>query len=143
MPLVGYYGNSIADRYPTHAEQFNQNVNSQAMNSANLARDSLDTLTHFLANALVFAVQAVELRTKLVADSFDATQLLSPATRPLYAAARAAAAGPPEAEKPLVWNDLDGFIQPKVEGVMAEIVGRGPVAQAVSSMAESLRRHGR
>jgi phenylalanine ammonia-lyase len=143
MPLISYYGHSIADRYPTHAEQFNQNINSQAMNAANLARDSLDVLTHFLANALIFGVQAVELRAKLVADTYDATALLSPATRPLYAAARAAAAGSPEAAKPLIWDDLDGFVQPKVEGIMAEIIGRGAVMDAVSQVAESLRRHGR
>lgn len=143
MPLIVYYGHSIADRYPTHAEQFNQNINSQAMNSANLARDSLDVLAHFLSNALVFAVQAVELRAKLVAESYDATQLLSPATRPLYAAARAAAAGPPQADKPLVWDDLDGFIEPKVQSIMAQIVGRGAVMDAVSGVAASLRKHGR
>jgi phenylalanine ammonia-lyase len=143
MPLIAYYGHSIADRYPTHAEQFNQNINSQAMNAANLARDSLDVLAHFLSNALVFAVQAVELRAKLVAESYDATQLLSPATRPLYAAARAAAAGPQQADKPLVWDDLDGFIEPKVQGIMAQIVGRGAVMDVVSGVATSLRKHGR
>ena len=143
MPLIAYYGHSIADRYPTHAEQFNQNINSQAMNAANLARDSLDVLAHFLSNALVFAVQAVELRAKLVAESYDATQLLSPATRPLYAAARAAAAGPPQAGKPLVWDDLDGFIEPKVQSIMAQIVGGGAVMDAVSGVATSLRKHGR
>jgi phenylalanine ammonia-lyase len=143
MPLIAYYGHSIADRYPTHAEQFNQNINSQAMNAANLARDSLDVLAHFLSNALVFAVQAVELRAKLVGKSYDPTPLLSPASRPLYAAARAAAAGPPQADKPLVWDDLDGFIQPKVEGIMAEIVGGGTVMAAVADVAASLRRHGR
>ena len=40
MPLISFYGQSIVDRFPTHAEQFNQNINSQAMNSANLARES-------------------------------------------------------------------------------------------------------
>ncbi len=143
MPLIAYYGHSIADRFPTHAEQYNQNINSQAMNSANLARESLDVLTHFLANALVFAVQGVELRANLVAQTYDATSLLSPATRPLYAAARAAAAGPPQADKPLVWDDLDGFIEPKVHGIMAQIVHRGAVMDAVSGVAASLRRHGR
>jgi phenylalanine ammonia-lyase len=113
------------------------------MNAANLARDSLDVLTHFLANALVFGVQAVELRAKLVADSYDATALLSPATHPLYAAARTAAAGPPEAGRPLIWDDLEGFVQPKVEGIMAEIIDRGAVMDAVAQVAESLRRHGR
>jgi hypothetical protein len=44
MPLIAFDGQSIVDRFPTHAEQFNQNINSQAMNAANLARETLDVL---------------------------------------------------------------------------------------------------
>jgi phenylalanine ammonia-lyase len=140
-PLLTFYGQSIADRFPTHAEQFNQNVNSQAMNAANLARESVEVLGHFMANALVFAVQAVELRARLVAGSYDATGLLSPATRPLYAAARAAAASPPDRDRPLVWNDTDGFLEDNVNGVMADILTRGAVPEAVAQVRESLRAH--
>jgi phenylalanine ammonia-lyase len=141
MPLLTWYGNSMADRFPTHAEQFNQNVNSQAMNSANLARESLDVLTHFLANALVFAVQAVELRAKLVAGSYDATALLSPATRALYVAARRAAGGAPDAQRPLVFDDMDGFLETKVQGIMADIERGGTVMDAVANVREALRGH--
>jgi phenylalanine ammonia-lyase len=141
LSLLEFYGNSIADRFPTHAEQFNQNVNSQAMNSANLARESLDALTHYMANALVFAVQAVELRAKLVHDSYDATAVLSPASRPLYQAARAAAAGPPDAARPMVWNDTDGFIEDKVVGIMTDIEQGGAVVEAVALAREALRGH--
>jgi phenylalanine ammonia-lyase len=141
MPLLTFYGQSIADRFPTHAEQFNQNINSQAMNAANLARESVETFTHFMANALVFAVQAVELRAHLVAGSYDATALLSPATRTLYIAARTAAAGPPAADSPLVWNDTDGFIEDKVNGLMADILKGGAVPDAVAQVREGLRGH--
>ena len=98
MPLIAFYGQSIVDRFPTHAEQFNQNINSQAMNSANLARETLDVLEHYLAVALLCGVQAVELRAQLVEGSYDARSLLSPATATLYEAARKAAAGPPDAD---------------------------------------------
>jgi phenylalanine ammonia-lyase len=97
MPLISFYGQSIVDRFPTHAEQFNQNINSQAMNSANLAREQLDILEHFLSIALLCGVQAVELRAKLTADTYDAREVLSPATRALYSAARIAAGGQPNA----------------------------------------------
>jgi phenylalanine ammonia-lyase len=121
-PLVHFYAHSVTDLYPTHAEQFNQNINSQAMNAANLAREAVDASEHFLANALVFAVQAVELRAHAVAQSYDAGGVLSGASRALYVAARTAALGAPRADRPLVWNDHDdGFIQPKVEGVLAAI----------------------
>jgi phenylalanine ammonia-lyase len=52
MPLLGFLGNSIADRYPTHAEQFNQNINSQGLNSANLARQSITAFQKYMAMAL-------------------------------------------------------------------------------------------
>jgi phenylalanine ammonia-lyase len=138
MPLISFYGQSIVDRFPTHAEQFNQNINSQAMNSANLARETLDVLEHYLSVALICGVQAVELRAKLVAGSYDARTILSAATVPLYEAARNAAMGAPDAARPLHWNDLDEFIQPKVEGVLADVSGRGTVIAAMSGLRAAL-----
>jgi phenylalanine ammonia-lyase len=137
-PLISFYGQSIVDRFPTHAEQFNQNINSQAMNAANLARDLLDVLEHYLSLALVCAIQAVELRAKLTADTFDARAVLSPATAPLYAAGRAAALGDPDGSRPLHWEDLEAFIQPKIEGVLANIAGRGSILRSISTLRESL-----
>lgn len=134
MPLMSFYGQSIVDRFPTHAEQFNQNVNSQAMNSANLARETVDVLEHYLAAALMIGVQAVELRAKLVADSYDAREILSEATMPLYMAARQAASGAPDAARPLHFDDLDGFIQPKVEGILADIAAGGATMRAVGDV---------
>jgi len=138
MPLISFYGQSIVDRFPTHAEQFNQNINSQAMNSANLARETLDLLEHFLAVALICGVQAVELRAQLVADSYDARTILSDATVPLYVAARSAALSEPDAARPLHWDDFDDFIQPKVEGVLANIASRDSVIDAVGGIRSSL-----
>ncbi len=121
-PLVHFYGRSMTDLYPTHAEQYNQNINSQAMNAANLARDQVELCEHYLANALVFCVQAVELRAKLVDNTYDATGVLSPGTKSLYLAARkAAGAGAPDGKRPLHYNDTEGFIQPKVEGILAAV----------------------
>lgn len=138
MPLISFYGQSIVDRFPTHAEQFNQNINSQAMNSANLARESLDVLEHYLTVALFCAVQAVELRSKLVADSYDARTVLSPATAPFYEAARTAAVGAPDAEKSMHWDDFDGFIQPRIEALLANVEQRGSVFEAISDVRQSL-----
>jgi phenylalanine ammonia-lyase len=139
MPLISFYGQSIVDRFPTHAEQFNQNINSQAMNSANLARETLDVLEHYLALALLCAVQAVELRAKLVAGSYDARTVLSPGTAALYQAARNAAAGSPDAGRPLHWNDLEEFLQPKVEGLLADIEARGATWAALAETRAALR----
>jgi phenylalanine ammonia-lyase len=139
MPLIAFYGQSIVDRFPTHAEQFNQNINSQAMNSANLARETLDVLEHYLAVALLCGVQAVELRAQLVEGSYDPRNLLSPATAKLYEAARKAAAGTPDATRPIHWNDLDEFLQPKVEGLLSDISSRGATFDAVAPTRAALR----
>lgn len=139
MPLLSFYGQSIVDRFPTHAEQYNQNINSQAMNAANLAREALDVLEHFLAVALMMGVQAVELRAKLAADSYDARAILSGATAGLYVAAREAAFAAPQAERPLHWNDMDEFIQPKIEGMLASISSGGTIMQAIAATTGALR----
>jgi phenylalanine ammonia-lyase len=140
MPLIGFYGQSMTDRFPTHAEQFNQNINSQAMNAANLARDQLDILEHFMANVLVFGMQAVELRAHAVAGTYDARAVLSPATQALYVAAReASSAGLPAGDRPLVWNDTDSFIEPKVQSLMQDFAARGRVFEAMANVRESLR----
>jgi phenylalanine ammonia-lyase len=87
------------------------------MNAALLAREQLDVLEHYLAAALLCAVQAVELRAKQTADTYDARAVLSPATHRLYVQARTAAGGAPESSRSLHWDDLGEFIQPMVEGL--------------------------
>ncbi len=136
---ISYLGQSVADRFPTHAEMYNQNINSQAMNAANLGRDQMDVVEHFLAAALLTGVQAVEVRSRIEAGSGDARSILSPATVPLYEAARRAAAGEPDAERTIVWNDLDGFLQPKVEGLLAAISDRGELYDAFGELRGAVR----
>ncbi len=138
MTQISFLGQSVADRFPTHAEMYNQNINSQAMNAANFARDQLDVIEHYMAAALITGVQAIENRALLVAGTCDARAVLSPATVPLYEAVRGAAKGAPEAERMLVWDDLDGFIQPMVEGVIAALAPGGTVAQAGAPLSEAL-----
>jgi phenylalanine ammonia-lyase len=138
MPLISFYGQSVVDRFPTHADQFNQNINSQAMNAANLARESLDVLEHYLSMALLVGVQAVELRSKLAADSYDARAVLSQGTASLYVAARQAASGAPTKDRPIHWNDLEAFIQPKVEGILESVSSGGAVMEAMAPVRQSL-----
>ncbi|MBS0124992.1 HAL/PAL/TAL family ammonia-lyase [Thetidibacter halocola] len=135
---ISYLGQSVADRFPTHAEMYNQNINSQAMNAANLARDQMDVTEHFLAAALLTGVQAVEVRALTETGSCDARTILSPATVPLYEAVRCAAGGEPEAGRTLVWDDMDGFIQPKVEGVLDAVARRDAIHAALTPVRDAL-----
>lgn len=135
---IAHLGTSVADRFPTHAEMFNQNINSQAMTAANLARDQMDVVEHFLAAALLTGLQAVECRARIETGSCDARAILSPATVPLYEAVRQAAKGAPDTERPTVWNDMDGFLQPMVEGVIGSITARGDILAAVGETRAAL-----
>jgi phenylalanine ammonia-lyase len=87
------------------------------------------------------AVQAVELRSKLLAGSYDARAVLSPATRLFYEAARSAALGAPDAQRPLHWNDTEEFIQPKIEGLINALQPEGAILRAVGAVRESLLQH--
>ena len=128
-PMLSYLGNSIADRFPTHAEQFNQNVNSQALGSANLARRSVDVFEQYLAVALLFAVQAVDLRTFVAEAHYDARRVLSPATLPLYDAVLRITGVGAAAERPFVFDDHEQFLDER----LAHVVGDLRSGEAITS----------
>ena len=124
MPLLSFYGQSIADRFPTHAEQFNQNINSLGMGSACLARQSIETFQQYLAIALLFGVQAADLRTKLIAGHYDARAYLSPATRALYETVREVVGCPPTAERPYIKNDNEQALDDHIRRIAYDIAAQ-------------------
>ena len=139
MPMLGFYGNSLADRFPTHAEQFNQNINSLGFGSANLARRSLDILEQYMAIALLFGVQAADLRTYVAAGHYDARGALSPASRSLYEAVRSVTRRPASKSRPFLWNDNDQFLDVHMACVVADIQAGGATVHAVSNLSASLQ----
>ena len=138
MPVIGFLGNSLVDRFPTHAEQFNQNINSQGMGSAVLARQSLEALQQYMAIALMFGVQAVDLRTRIAAGHYDARANLSPATLPLYLAVREVVGRPPAADRPYIRNDNEQPLSAHIALIVADIVAGGVIPRAVGRLAEDL-----
>lgn len=138
MPLLTFFGNSLVDRFPTHAEQFNQNINSQGFGSANLARQSIETFRQYMAIALMFAVQAADLRTYQVAGHYDATETLSPATLPLYQAVRRVVNRPPSAERPYIRDDNEQPLDLHIAAIAADIAAGGEIPQAVNGLMLSL-----
>ena len=139
MPLLTFYGNSIADRFPTHAEQFNQNINSQGFASANLGRRSIELFQQYMAISLMFAVQAVDLRTHQVAGHYDARECLSPLSLPLYKAVRDVVGQPPNAEKSYIWNDNEQSLDIHIAMIAADIGQEGRIVQAVNPILSSLK----
>jgi phenylalanine ammonia-lyase len=139
MPLLTFFGNSLVDRFPTHAEQFNQNINSQGFGSANLARQSVEMFEQYIAIALMFGIQAVDLRTHKVAGHYDARPHLSPATRRLYEALREVIGKPPSAERPYVWDDNEQALDEHIQRIVADIAAGGRIPQAVNETLQSLK----
>ncbi|MDJ1182302.1 HAL/PAL/TAL family ammonia-lyase [Roseofilum casamattae] len=134
MPLLTFFGNSIADRYPTHAEQFNQNINSQGFASANLARQSIAISHQYMAVTLMFAVQGVDLRTYQIVGHYDARQCLSPATEKLYSAVRAVVGKPPSTRRPYIWNDGEQSLDQHIACIAADLAEGGLIMQAIEEM---------
>ena len=131
MPLLSYYGAPIADRFPTHAEQFNQNINSQGFNSANLARKSVQTLETYLAISLIFGVQSVSLRAAQMSGTHDPRSLLSPATAALYEAVLAVFDHRQRADRPLIYDDDEQSLEAMIETLTRDIASDG---QTVASL---------
>lgn len=138
MPMLLFYGRSMADLYPTHAEQFNQNINSQGFNSANLARRSVNIFRQYMAMMLMFGVQGVDLRTHALAGHYDARELLSPATARLYQAVRDVVQCPPSAKRPYIWDDYEQPLDAHIAAIVADIAADGKIPQAVSDLVQSL-----
>ncbi|HXV97672.1 MAG TPA: aromatic amino acid ammonia-lyase, partial [Anaerolineae bacterium] len=134
MPLLTFFGNSLVDRFPTHAEQFNQNINSQGFGSANLARQSIETFQQYMAIALMFGVQAVDLRTYQTAGHYDARACLSPATCSLYEAVREVVGRPPLADRPFIWNDNEQPLDQYIARIAADIAAGGRISQAMNHL---------
>ncbi len=139
MPLLTWFGHPLADRFPTHAEQFNQNINSQGFGSANLTRQAMATARQYFAISMLVAVQAVDMRTFERSGHYDARRSLSPSSVPLYEAVRKVVDKPPSEQRPYRWNDNDQFLDDHIARV-AEDLGRedGLIATALEPIHQRL-----
>jgi phenylalanine ammonia-lyase len=138
MPLLTFMGNSLADRFPSHAEQFNQNINSQGFGSANLARQSVEMFRQYLATAALVAVQAVDIRTNLLCGHFDARTELSGLSRELYVAVKSAVGKPPSKDRPLIWNDNEQPLDRWIADVAGDLRSEGPIVETLAATLAAL-----
>jgi phenylalanine ammonia-lyase len=141
MPQLMFYGNSLVSHYPSHAEGFNQNINSQGYGSANLTRRAVEIFQHYLAVALLFGVQASDLRSYLVKGHYNAEETLSPATRDLYRAIHRVIGVEPSADKPLVRNDYEQEIDVYLAHIVADLQQGGQIIASLMAVGVDLRVH--
>ncbi len=130
QPLLAWYGNPIVDHFPTHAEQFNQNINGLSWSSANMAWKSVELFQHYMCVSLIFAVQAVDLRCLQKHGHADGRRLLSDELTPLYEAVYRCVEKTP-GRSPFVFDDRDQALQNYLANLFSAIGAHGPVLQAI------------
>jgi phenylalanine ammonia-lyase len=121
LPRLLHLSGPIVPFFPTYAEQFNQNVNSQGFNSAILACESIDLMSHYLAVACIFAVQAVEQRSFSQRKSYLAAGALSPALVPMYETIYDVLQKTPSITYPLISSNSDQHLDELVEEIYRDL----------------------
>ena len=137
MPMLTYLGNPLVEHYPTHAEQFNQNVNGLSWGAANFAWKSVGWFQHYLSVALIFAVQAIDLRAKETLDHYDGRGLLGSLLSPVYESVCEAIGVEPDQERPLLFDDADHWLEEKLALLHANISSRSNVSKSISPIGDS------
>ncbi len=139
VPQLLHLGTPLADRYLTHAEQYNQNINSLGFGSANLARRSVSLSHQYMAVALMFGVQAADLRAYREEGHYDGRVGLSPATVPLYEAVYEVCRTGPGEQRAFVDNDPDQSLETYIANIAADIAADGRTAAAVQDTLQALK----
>ncbi len=137
MPMLTYFGNPLVEHFPTHAEQFNQNINGLSWGAANFAWKSVELFQHYLTVALVFSVQAIDLRAKATKDHFDGKVLLGSLLSPVYTTVCEAIDVEADPERPLLFDDADHWLEEKLALLSEDIRSGGALTQAVNPILDS------
>jgi phenylalanine ammonia-lyase len=136
MPQLQFYGNALTPHYPPHADGFNQNINSQGFGSANLARRSVEMMQQYMAIALLFGVQSVDLRTHIALGHYDASRALSGASLPLYAAVHEVIGRAFDADRPLIRDDHEQELDAYLAAITDDIRTGGRIVDSVDVVKE-------
>jgi phenylalanine ammonia-lyase len=141
MPYLLFLGNSIADKFPTHAEQYNQNINSMGTMSAQIARQSIDVMRQYIAICFLFVIQAVELRAKIDQKTYDPRLFLSKATVQTYEAIHSIIQVEIDPSRPYLWNDGERSIDKDIAKLATSLTDeKGPLlTSALRSTIEHLQ----
>ena len=137
MPLLTYLGNPIVEHFPTHAEQYNQNINGLSWNASQLAWNSVTTFNQYLAIASIFAVQSVDLRSKHLLGHFDGRSLLSPHQIEFYDSICRVVGVQPTASQPFLLDDGDRWLEEDVEKLASDFANQGEVLNSVGPVLQS------
>lgn len=132
MPMLTFLGNPFVSHFPTHAEQFNQNINSLGMGAANLTNQAIELFESYLAVALLFGVQGVDLRARSIAGTCDPRSHLSPDSLKLYEATREVIGRAPTEDRPLIYNDDEQSFDGYIRNIVNDLRGEGRILESIT-----------
>ena len=137
MPMLTHQANPIVEHFPTHAEQFNQNVNGLSWGSANLAWKSVQLFQRYLAVASIFAVQAIDLRAKSELGHFDGRALLGDQLAHFYSTLMLSLKSEPGDQRPLLHNDEDRWLEQDIEMLTDHLGCQGDIIKSLRPVSDS------
>lgn len=137
MPMLTYLGNPLVEHFPTHAEQFNQNINGLSWGSSTMAWRSVELFQHYLCVALVFSVQALDLRAKTALGHYDGSALLGSLMAPVYNAICASGGGAVDARRPYLFDDSDLWLEQQLASLHSDICASGQLVDAIAPILNS------
>lgn len=134
MPAILFYGTPVADKYPTYAEQYNQNINSQGYLSANLSRQVIDITFQYLAISLLFCIQVVDLRTYKLYGHYHAEECLSEKTKQLYRTIKDLLGKKSNRDRPYLWNDHEQSLDLDISTLSKDLKSFGMIPRLLSGI---------
>ena len=137
MPMLTYQANPIVEHFPTHAEQFNQNINGLSWGAANLAWKSVQMYQQYLAIGLITAVQAVDLRAKQVLGHYDGRQLLGKSNQRIYSTVCSLLDAKPNQDQPFLFDDSDRWLEQDIEKLANDLGSQGSLIKDASPILKS------
>jgi phenylalanine ammonia-lyase len=140
MPMLTYFGNPIVEHFPTHAEQFNQNINGLSWGAANMAWKSVGMFQHYLAVASIFAIQAIDLRTKSTLGHYDGSELLGSTNRQFYSAVCEILSVETNPDRPFLFDDSDRWLEQDIERITRDIANDDRLINSVAPVIDSFDR---
>ena len=137
MPMLTWFGNPLVDHFPTHAEQFNQNINGLSWGASQAAWKSVELFRHYVSIALIFGVQALDLRAKRVFGDFDGRRLLGTVPTQVYTSVCKLLDNEPGPQHPFLFNDNDRWLEQDVEAISESLVQNGPIVESIQPILQS------
>jgi len=139
MPMLTYFGNPITEHFPTHAEQFNQNINGLSWTSANMAWRSVDLFQDYMTVASLFAIQAIDLRARQELGHYDGRALLQESLMPIYDAVYAACEEKTGKQRPFLVHDEDRWLEADLQLIKQSLQPGGGLTSAIKPLVESFK----